>query len=187
MAAAGPAARATASTRRSTRWAAAVLPPPADVGWLATTAKGDTVELRLNALAVSALDACVLASDDPASITPALRRLAELANPQHALGAHRPSEGGAAPVTLAEFQLLAVELKRVIQESTPADGSSVTVPGGDAAAAPDARETIGRASDVLDDVLATFDAVASAKDWATTDRRPAGRPRPARDRAVAGR
>ena len=147
-------------------WAAAVLPPPADVGWLATTAKGDTVELRLNALAVSALDACVLASDDPASITPALRRLAELANPQHALGAHRPSEGGAAPVTLAEFQLLAVELKRVIQESTPADGSSVTVPGGDAAAAPDARETIGRASDVLDDVLGTFDAVASAKDWA---------------------
>ncbi len=105
----------------------------------------------------------MLASDDPASITPALRRLAELANPQHSLVAHRPSEGGAAPVTLAEFQLLAVELKRVIQESTPADGSSVAVPGGDVTAAPDARETIGRASDVLDDVLGTFDAVAGGQ------------------------
>ena len=117
-------------------WAAAVLPPPAEVGWLATTSKGDTVELRLDALAVSALDACVLASDDPASITPALRRLAELANPQHSLVAHRPSDGGTAPITLAEFQLLAVELKRVIQESTPADGSSVAVPGGDVTSCP---------------------------------------------------
>ena len=29
-------------------WAAAVLPPPTEVGWLATTTKGDTVELSLN-------------------------------------------------------------------------------------------------------------------------------------------
>jgi hypothetical protein len=147
-------------------WAAAILPPPNEVGWLATTAKGDTVELRLDALAVSALDACVLASDDPGAITPALRRLAELANPQHTLVAHRPSDSGAAPISLAEFQLLAVEVKRVIQESTPADGSSVAVPGDDSTAAPDAREAIGRAAEVLDDVLATFDAVAGAKDWA---------------------
>ena len=167
-------------------WAAAVLPPPADVGWLATTSKGDTVELRLNALAVSALDACVLASDDPASITPALRRLAELANPQHSLVAHRPSDGGTAAITLAEFQLLAVELKRVIQESSPADGSSVSVPGDDATAAPDARETIARASDVLDSVLATFGAVAGANGLGGAPRRSAGRPCPARDRAVAG-
>ena len=51
----------------------------------------------------------------------------------------------------------------MIQESTPADGSSVAVPGGDATAAPDARETIARASDVLDDVLETFDAVAGGQ------------------------
>ena len=147
-------------------WAAAVLPPPADVGWLATTPKGDTVELRLDDLAVSALDACVLASDDPASITPALRRLAELAYPQHSLVEHRPSNGGAAPITLAEFQLVAVELKRVIQESTPADDSSVAVPGGDETAHPDASDTIARATDVLDAVLGTFDAVSVAVDWA---------------------
>ena len=186
VAAAGPAGTRDRFDPELDAWAAAVLPPPAEVGWLATTSKGDTVELRLNALAVSALDACVLASDDPASITPALRRLAELAYPQHSLVAHRPSDGGTAPITLAEFQLLAVELKRVIQESTPADGSSVAVPGGDVTAAPDARETIARASTVLDAVLETFDAVAGAKDWAGTDRRATGRPRPARNRAVAG-
>ncbi len=148
-------------------WAAAVLPPPGDVGWLATTAKGGIVELRLDTLAVSALDACVLASDDPSSITPALRRLAELGNSQHSLVAHRPGDGGTAPITLAEFQLLAVELKRVIQESTAADGSSLAVPGGEVTAVPDARGTIDEASDVLASVLGTFGAVASAKDWAT--------------------
>jgi hypothetical protein len=67
---------------------------------------------------------------------------------------------------LAEFQLVAVELERVIQESTPADGSSVTVPGDAAPSVPDVRATIDRASEVLDSVLETFAAVAGAKDWA---------------------
>ena len=141
-----------------------MLPSPGDVGWVATTAKGDTVELRLDQLAVSALDACVLASDDPTTLTPGLRRLAELANPQLVSRRPSPERRGDAPITLAEFQLLAVELKRLIQESTPADGAAVAVPVATRPLPLTLRRSPG--ADVLDSVLGTFDAVAGAEDWA---------------------
>ena len=102
-----------------------MLPSPGDVGWVATTAEGGRVELRLDQLAVSALDACALASDDPTTLTPGLRRLSELTRPNVTLVSHAPADPGDAPLSLAEFQVLAVELRRMVHESTPADERAV--------------------------------------------------------------
>jgi hypothetical protein len=146
-------------------WVATVLPPPADVGWLATSAEGKAVEVRLSELGLSALDACFLASDDPRAVTPGLRRLAELADPRRTLTDVQPTEGGSARITLAEFQLLAIELKRLIQESTPADGRSVVAPEDVLGSNSDAGDTIERGATALDALMGDFDAVVKGGSW----------------------
>jgi hypothetical protein len=149
-------------------WVASLLPLPSDVGWTATDAAGKVVELRLDRLALSALDACVLASDDPTAVTPGLRRLIELARPDSALVSVDPAEPGGAPISLTEFQLLATELKRLIQESTPADERSVAL-SDEVIGVDDVRAVPVHAIVGLDALLGEFDSVATATSWADLD------------------
>jgi hypothetical protein len=146
-------------------WVASMLPLPSEVGWTATDAAGEVVEFELDDLPLSALDACILASDDPTTLTPGLRRLTELARPDRALVAVDPTHRGRAPISLTEFQLLAIELKRLIQESTPADGRSVAL--SDEVIGVDALGAVPKhATDGLDELLGDFASVATATSWA---------------------
>ena len=150
-------------------WAAAILPAPGDVGWRATAADGQEIELRLSDLDVSALDSCYLSDDDPRSMTPAMRRLTELSRPDETLVEVRPGDGGRAPVSLAEFQLLAVELKRMIQESTPATAAAMAAPEDALAVDDDASSTVQRAEETVARLLSQFDEVAAAGSWDDLD------------------
>ncbi|GIH15137.1 hypothetical protein [Rugosimonospora africana] len=146
-------------------WVATLLPPPAQVGWTAVAADGTNVDLRLDRLAVSALDAVWLADDNPESIGPGLRRLTELAHPEVTLVDLFPAEGRNAPTTLTQFQLLAVELRRLIQSSSPADARALLGPAEVPEPGVDVAGTVARATDALAPVLAAYDAVAAAAGW----------------------
>ena len=146
-------------------WVAAMLPAPGEVGWVATTADGARVELRLDELAVSALDACTLASDDPTTLTPGLRRLAELARAKVTLVSHATADPGDAPVSLAELQLLAVELRRLVHESSRADERAVLPSDQALAPVESAPDPELAAADGLDALTSTFSAVTRAAAW----------------------
>ena len=142
-----------------------MLPSPGDVGWVATTAAGARVELRLDQLAVSASTRARSASDDPTTLTPGLRRLAELARPTVTLVSHAPADPGDAPVSLAELQVLAVELRRLVHESTPADERAVLPADQALAPVEGAPRPDLAAADGLDALLSAFDAVRDAASW----------------------
>jgi hypothetical protein len=146
-------------------WAASMLPPPGEVGWRAAGADGGPVELRLDELAVSALDACSLASDDPTTLTAGLRRLAELARPEATLVGHDPSDPGGAPISLAEWQLLAVELRRLIHESAPADERAVRPSDDSLVPVDDPAGVQVAVEDGLAALTSALDTARRAEDW----------------------
>ena len=90
------------------RWLAGLLPDPASIGFLV-----DGAPTRLDALALSALDAVGLCSEDPGWAGAALTTLAG--------GTIDPTDAGDAPISLAEFTVTAVELRRVIAKARVAD------------------------------------------------------------------
>ncbi|GIH27833.1 hypothetical protein Aph01nite_61430 [Acrocarpospora phusangensis] len=100
-------------------WVAGLLPPAGQVGF---TVPGQAMTLA--DLGLSALDAIYLAGDDPAV---AAAPLAALAAARLGVPSIRvePSEGGTAPITLTEFAVLAIELRRAIESLRVADSRDV--------------------------------------------------------------
>lgn len=104
-------------------WVASLLPPPTAVGITGVTLAADgsrrPFATSLDRLELSALDAIHLVGDDPQRPSAAFEVLAAAA----AGGMHAaeldPSDPGQAEITLAEFSVLATELRRAIASWRP--------------------------------------------------------------------
>jgi hypothetical protein len=146
-------------------WVASLLPRADEVGFVARRAAGSevpTVTHTLAGLGLSALDAIYLVGDHPGGVSPALRALAAASGGPVEID---PADAGGARVSLADFTVLAVELRRAIVKLRPADardlrpGHTAGTPDVDADAALDAVEA--RVADFADLVTRLTDAVAT--------------------------
>ena len=110
---------------------------------------------------------CALASDDPAVVSAGMRRLAELSFANLAMATHDPQDPGSASVSLAELQVVAVELRRLIHESTPADRRAVVAADDSfVAESDDAISGALEAADAgLGALLGAFDVTTAATSW----------------------
>jgi hypothetical protein len=154
-------------------WVAALLPAAADVGFLARRADGSSQPepLTLADLDLSALDAIYLVGDDASTPAPALRTLASAR-----LGGAAPVEIGSddeAPISLAEFTVLAIELRRAIEGWRVADVRDVRPAHNSGEAGNEDAPALAAAEDLLlafdrwvDDV---HDAIDAGPGQATTD------------------
>jgi hypothetical protein len=123
-------------------WVTTMLPDPAGVGFRIGEGR-DATGARLDSVDVSALDAVALAGDDPQTVGPGLRELVRLANPDLDVTLIDATDPAGAPVSLAELQLLAIELRRLIDAARSAEGRDL------------------RPSDVTDPAMSTVDPVVA--------------------------
>lgn len=107
------------------RWVASIIPAAADVGFTATTDDGVIEPLTLADLPLSALDAVSLIGEDPDQPGPAFTTLVS-AHQRGAAVTVQPS--GTAPIDLAEFVVLAVELRRSLSQWRRADARDLRRP-----------------------------------------------------------
>jgi hypothetical protein len=106
-------------------WFAALLPPARDVGFQVSEVApagetGSTISLTLADLQLSALDAVYLAGDDTAAVPPGLRTLAAAAAGTAGAVTVDPLSSNTA-FSLADFILLASELRRLAESLRPLD------------------------------------------------------------------
>lgn len=107
-------------------WVSSLLPPPASVGFQVqvTSPEGQIIfsgGQTLADLGISALDAVYLAGSDPQTAAPSIRTLAGLA--AHASGSVMVDPAQSIqPVSLADFTLLAAELRNLLETLRPLDG-----------------------------------------------------------------
>ena len=178
-------------------WLRDLLPGPESVGFSAVGAGSATViDLSLDGLGLSALDAVYLSSPDPTGIT---TPLAQLVRSHHGLADEielRPGERLHRGWSLEEFQLLAGELRAVLDVGRVADGRDLRPghdagePGLDLAPVVEAVDelwnrfaaAIGRGSAIADpDMLRRFGITMTTRpeqQAALTDRRRAARKEP---------
>ena len=131
-------------------WLCELLPAPDDVGFAAAGSSDDDVivGLTLADLGLSALDAVHLASPDPTLVD---RPLAGLIRSHHKLSADTrllAEDGLDRPWSLAEFQLLAAELRAVFDIARPADARDLR-PGYDSGEGEVGLDSIVAAIDTL--------------------------------------
>jgi hypothetical protein len=114
-------------------WVASLLPSAESVGFAATPASPDGAAaspLTLGDLGVSALDALWLMGDDPQAVSASVRTLCAGRLGIAGLAAHvDPDDAGDAPVSLTEFAVLAIELRRAIDSLREADARDLRPAG----------------------------------------------------------
>jgi hypothetical protein len=145
-------------------WVASLLPPAGAVGLTAVELlpdgqTGAPVALTLADLGLSALDAIYLVGDDPHAVPPSLRTLAAGAAGTTGMVQIDPTLVTKAGASLADFALLAGELRRLLEGLRPADArdlrpaSAGGEPDTDPSAALDAVQALIRDFDALADRL----------------------------------
>ncbi len=134
-------------------WVANLLPPPSTVGFRIGTGH-DAAAGRLDGLGVSALDVLALAGDDPSTVSPGLAELVRLADPDHAAATIDAGDPAGAPASLAELQLLAIEIRRMVEAARPAVAADL-LPSAlvDPAAEPTPSQGVGQSVDAAGTVL----------------------------------
>ncbi len=152
-------------------WVASLLPPAGLVGFQASeiTAAGQagaSFSLTLAQLGLSALDAIYLAGDDPTAVQAALRTLAAAAARTQAALIIDPQAGGSG-LSLADFTLLASELRHLLESSRPLTGNDLRPAAAQGAEAPDPSAAL----DAVESLILTFDRLGDDLDEAIQDGR----------------
>lgn len=148
-------------------WVAGLLPAAGAVGvtGVSVSADGSRHPFRLTTadLGISALDAIYLAGDDPLAVPAPLAVLAAAVADPSAAAELDPADPGTATVSLAEFSLLAAELRRGLQSWRVLDRSDLLaahVEPGDTP--PDASGPAAAASGIVAEYRHRLDELASA-------------------------
>jgi hypothetical protein len=143
-------------------WVASLLPPPRDVHFSAGVGSA-LRSLTLADLGLSALDAIHLVGEDPTVGAAPLRTLAAAALGSATPVTVEPTGADAGAVSLADFGVLAIEIRRLIGALRPADARDLRP----ASAAGDAGLDTGSALAAIDDVIGGVQQCAAALDGAS--------------------
>ncbi len=144
-------------------WVASLLPAPAEVHFTAVSDSA-TRPLTLAALGLSALDAIHLISEDPTTGPAPFATLAADVLGSATAVTLNPAGTDASAVSLADFGVLAIELRRLIGALRPADARDLQP----AAAAGEAELDVGAALDAIDNVIGAVQQRATALDGAAS-------------------
>jgi hypothetical protein len=145
-------------------WFASLLPPADEVGFRATEILSDElagpgIALTLAQLELSAMDAVYLLGDDPAAVPAAFATLA--AGAAGTEGAVQVDPGSSdSAVSLADFTVLAIELRRLVESLRPLDARDLRP----ASARGDADTDPSAALDAIEGLLRDVDRLAEDLD-----------------------
>ena len=140
-------------------WVASLLPAPSAVHFSATGTAGPAA-LTLQSLKLAALDAIYAVGSDPTIASPALCTLAAGAMSSATAVTVDPADAPAGAVSLADFGVLALEIRRILEGLRPADARDLRP----AAQAGDPDVDLGPSLDAADGLLRLLDSHSDGLD-----------------------